>query len=277
VDILLAAGNSVASGLGLVDSVTGVVGGAAVQALGTGWALFNERHVKDFLEDWLKDYVAYTVATDRLRSDVVQQREDLDEQRAGLDEAEETIAYLKGRLGDAAYATINHVVEVVRRTAHEEKLTALRNAALHVALGDGPDQALQDILLGIVDSLTVLHMRILDALFYPRKYGIDADDSRSFHLLGGGIGGAFKVIEKHVPGFERRDMLERCVTDLINQGLIYYQGDEQVRQAGFLNLLGNPLPTGLAIDLLNFINLPPTALAEVGTADSFTASHSPRG
>jgi hypothetical protein len=273
VDIMFAAGNSAAAGAGLVDPITGVVGGTLVQALGTGWALFNQRHVKEFLEGWLVLYVEHAAATDKLRSDVDQQREDLnqqrehlDEQRAGLDDAMDMVSELKGRLGDAAYATINHIVEVVRRTAHEEKLTALRNAALHVALGDGPEQALQDILLGMVDSLTVLHIRLLDSLFHPRKYDIDADDSRSFHLLGGGIGGAFKVIEEHVPGFKRRDILEHCISDLISQGLVFYQGDEQVRQAGFLNLLGNPLPTGLAIDFLIFIN-PPQEQAQTTPAE----------
>ena len=64
------------------------------------------------------------------------------------------------------------------------------------------------------------------------------------------------MIQEHVPGFERRDILDQCINDLINRGLVYYQGDSQVREAGFADLLGNPLPTGLAIDFLNFINPP---------------------
>lgn len=252
VDIMFVAGNTAAAGAGLVNPVTGVVGGTLVQALGAGWALFDKRHVKDFLEDWLVLYVEHAAATDKLRSDVDQQREDLDQQRAGLDEAKETIADLKGRLGDAAYATINHIVEVVRRTAHEEKLTALRNAALHVALGDGPDQALQDIFLNMVDSLTILHIRLLDALINSPKYDIPVVNSADFNT----IGGTYKVISEHVPGFERRDILERCINDLINQRLVYYQGGEQVPDASLLELMSVLHPTGLAHEFVAFISRP---------------------
>lgn len=240
-----------AAGAGLVNPVAGMAGGALVQTLGAGWALFNQRHVKDFLEDWLEHYVELATAADKLRSDADEQRVDLDEQRADLDDLNTTVADLSESLGDAAFATINHILEVVRRTAHEEKMERLRNAALHVALADGPDQPLQDILLSILDVLTVLHVRLLDCLFHPRKYGIDAVNSADFHVVGLGIGGAFKVIQQRVPGFERQDILERCLDDLINQGLVYYQ--EQGRDA---RLLGNPLPTTLAHDFMTFITAP---------------------
>jgi hypothetical protein len=88
---------------------------------------------------------------------------ELDEQQADLDGLNAMVANLKEGLEDAAFATINHIVEVVRRTAHEGKLERLRNAALHVALDDGPDQPIQDILLSILDVLTVLHIRLLDS------------------------------------------------------------------------------------------------------------------
>jgi hypothetical protein len=112
-------------------------------------------------------------------------------------------------------------------------------------------------------SLTARHLRLLSCLFHPREYGIDAENSADFHVVGGGVGGAFRVIQQHVPGFERRDILERCINDLINQGLIYYQGQAQDQET---RLLGNPLPTTLAHDFMAFMN-PPEELSRADPAE----------
>jgi hypothetical protein len=160
---------------------------------------------------------------------------------------------LNEHLGDAAFATINHIVEAVRRSAHEEKLERQRNAALHVALNDGPDQPIQAILLSILDVLTVLQVRLLDCLFHARTCDINAENAADFHVVGYGIGGAFRVIQQHAPGFERQDILERRLDDRINQGLIYCQ--EQGRDA---RLLGYLLPTTLTHDFMACITAPDT-------------------
>jgi hypothetical protein len=249
VDILFAASDAAASGVGVVDPIAGIVGSASVRALGVGWALFNQRHRDDFLEDWLEDYVTYTAATDRLRSDVDQQREHQDEQRAGLDNIKETIAELRGSLGDAAYATINHIVEVVRHTAQEEKLAALKNAALHVALGDGPDQTLQDILVSLVDDLTVLHIRLLTILTDPSQY--DALPMDELHRLKPEWGSIPMLIARYIPDFSRGELLELCLTDLINKELLAVpSADRDLRWSVA------PRPWQLAHDFMAFINPP---------------------
>jgi hypothetical protein len=115
---------------------------------------------------------------------------------------------------------------------------------------------MRELFLSMAATLTARHIRLLNFLFRPREYGIDAVNSADFHVIGGGIGGAFKVIQQHVPGFERREILDRCLNDLINQRLIYYQGDTQDLDAGFAELLGNPLPTGLAREFMAFLNPP---------------------
>ena len=169
-------------------------------------------------------------------------------------------------LSRSFYGTMTFAAWLATLTNEQEKVDAFKNAVVNSALPNAPDDEMRELFLTMAASLTARHLRLLNCLFHPREYGIDAENSADFHVIGGGMGGAFKVIQQHVPGFERRDILERCINDLINQGLVYYQGQSQVREAGFLELLGNPLPTGLAHDFMAFMN-PPQELLDAELAE----------
>jgi len=54
-----------------------------------------------------------------------------------------------------------HATHVALRTHQTEKLQALRNAVLNVAVGSAPDADLQAIFLDAVDAFTPSHVRIL--------------------------------------------------------------------------------------------------------------------
>lgn len=51
--------------------------------------------------------------------------------------------------------------QVALRTHEKEKLDALRNAVLNVAVGKMPDEGLRTIFLGLVEALTPVHLRLL--------------------------------------------------------------------------------------------------------------------
>jgi hypothetical protein len=169
-------------------------------------------------------------------------------------------------LSTSFYGTVTYAAWLATLTNEQEKVDAFKNAVVNTALPNTPDEEMRELFLTMAVSLTARHLRLLNCLFHPREYGIDAVNSADVHVIGGGMGGAFKVIQQYVPGFERRDILERCINDLINQGLVYYQGQAQVREAHLMELLGNPLPTGLAHDFMAFMN-PPTALSHADLAE----------
>jgi len=150
------------------------------------------------------------------------------------------------------YATLSHVDWLVSMTNEPEKVDAFRNIMLNTVLPNAPEAELRELFLTIVASLTGRHIRLLDAFINSPKYNIAVVNSADFHV----IGGTYKAISEHVPGFERRDILERCINDLINQRLVYYQGGDQVREASLLELMSDPHPTGLGYDFVVFISRP---------------------
>ena len=53
------------------------------------------------------------------------------------------------------------------RTSQSEKLDALRSAVLNSALPNPPEEAIQQLFLNFVDSLTVWHLKILNFIYNP--------------------------------------------------------------------------------------------------------------
>jgi hypothetical protein len=56
------------------------------------------------------------------------------------------------------------------KTHEKEKLDAFKNAVTHVAIGDAPDEAICAIFLGLIDSFTPWHIRILNLISDPPKW-----------------------------------------------------------------------------------------------------------
>ncbi len=155
-------------------------------------------------------------------------------------------------LDDSFYAVASHAAQLATLTNEQEKLDAYRNIIVNSALPTSPDEEMRELFLTLVASLTGRHIRLLDAFINSPKYGIPVVNSADFHT----IGGTYKAISDHVPGFERRDILEKSVNDLINQRLVYYQGGEQYPDASLLELMANPRLNGLAYEFVAFISRP---------------------
>ena len=58
-------------------------------------------------------------------------------------------------------SAVMHASHVALRTHQEDKREALRNAILNVATGQSPDEALEHMFFDWIDSLSVLHIKIL--------------------------------------------------------------------------------------------------------------------
>ena len=75
---------------------------------------------------------------------------------------------------DPAFTTVFlQATQIAIRNHREEKLLALRNAVLNVAAQSAPDEDRQTVFLGLVDSLSCLHLRLL-------RFARDRDVTASF-------------------------------------------------------------------------------------------------
>lgn len=173
--------------------------------------------------------------------------------------------------------TVMHATQIAMCNHQKEKLEALRNAVLNVAVGTGPDDDLQLMFLNFVDSLTPWHIRLLrffqDPVAYAKARGISYPDRNHPHEYIH-FGSFMDALRKVLPGqpAEKIDetqawelildqvfpqitgsphLRNQIVTDLSTRGLIYplYEVEEH-------NLLEKR--TSLIGDLfIKFVSYPP--------------------
>lgn len=95
------------------------------------------------------------------------------------------------------------------RTHRIEKLTALRNALINIALGESPEETQQHILLSLIDEFSEMHLRLLLFADAPRpRSGITA-------------GGLSHLLEENIPALRgQRDLYDQLWRDLYLRGLI---------------------------------------------------------
>ncbi len=105
-----------------------------------------------------------------------------------------------------------------QRTHQEEKLAALRNAVMNIALGKDLDETRTEILLNLIDSLSVWHIRILDLFANPDNWA--TRNNRPFpdnwHS-----GGREQLLEFAYPELaNKRTFYDPIVSDLHTKGLL---------------------------------------------------------
>lgn len=110
-------------------------------------------------------------------------------------------------------SAVMHASQIALRTHQNEKLDALQNAILNVAKGQGPDEALQNVFLNLVDSYSELHLRILKLFQSPTP------------PPGMSMGGLSNVLEHNIPELNgRREMYDQLWKDLYSRGLVSTEG-----------------------------------------------------
>lgn len=136
-------------------------------------------------------------------------------------------------------SAVMYASQIALRTHKEEKLEALRNAVIHVATGQAPDEAVQHLFLGFVDSLTELHLRILKIFQAPAT-----PENIS-------VGGLSHVLEFNVPELRgRRDIYDQFWRDLYSRGLVNTDGLHTTMTGSGL---ASKRTTGLGDAFLEFI------------------------
>ncbi len=103
--------------------------------------------------------------------------------------------------------------QLALRTHQESKLEALRNAVVNVAKGQAPEEAVQQLFLNFVDSLTEVHLRILKAFQSPTPPS------------GMSVGGLSNVLENSLPDLMGRQAIyDQFWKDLYSRGLVNTEG-----------------------------------------------------
>ena len=95
------------------------------------------------------------------------------------------------------------------RTHKVEKLTALRNAILNIANGQGPEETTQHIFLSFIDEFSEMHLRIL--------FFADAPKLRA----GISVGGLGHLLEENIADLRgQRKLYDQLWKDLYLRGLV---------------------------------------------------------
>ena len=132
--------------------------------------------------------------------------------------------------------------QIAIRNHSEEKLVALKNAVVNVAMEDELENELYLVFLSLVDALTPLHLRILavcrDAAALRKELG----KSRTFVDMK-------TIIEQAIPGLPQ-DALRQVVRDLYNRDLIK---NDQLHVAMSIESMARKLTTDFGDRLLRFI------------------------
>lgn len=106
-------------------------------------------------------------------------------------------------------SAVMHASQIALRTHRSEKREALRNAILNVALGQSPGEALEHMFFDWVDSLSVLHLQILQLFQNPAP------------PPGMSMGGLGSVLEHNMPNLRgSRHIYDLIWKDLSTRGLV---------------------------------------------------------
>lgn len=117
---------------------------------------------------------------------------------------------------DAFVSTILHASQAAIRNHQQEKLEALRNAVLNVAIGTAPNEDVQLIFLNLIDSLTPWHLRILRFFQAPEQHGRAKRLTPDSWMMGA----PSTVVEQYFPELKgRRDFYDLVVSDIHARGL----------------------------------------------------------
>ncbi len=134
------------------------------------------------------------------------------------------------------------------RTHQQEKLDALRNAVLNVALHTSPDEDVHLMFLGFIDRFTPWHLRVLTYFHKnPPSWMLGSDPAY--------LAGAFPELLEHVEGRlgGKVEFFQQIVHDLERSGLIDTESPPRATSGH-----GRPVGkcTGLGKEFLQFITSP---------------------
>lgn len=108
------------------------------------------------------------------------------------------------------------------RTSQETKREALKNAVLNAALPNPPDESRQQIFIGLVDSLTVWHLKILRFFSEPLQAFAELGKAPPEFAIGVSLS---KVLTAAYPDLiNERELYELIGKELYGKGLLRTEG-----------------------------------------------------
>jgi hypothetical protein len=126
------------------------------------------------------------------------------------------------------------------RTHQQAKLDALRNAIIHIAIGEAPEETFQHILLGFIDEFSEMHFRVLAFAHGPVA------------PAGLTMGSLANVLEDNIPALRGQNTLYNQIwKDLYVRGLVSTEGLNTTMSG---NGLSQSRTSPIGVTLLNFIS-----------------------
>lgn len=111
-----------------------------------------------------------------------------------------------------------HATQAALRTSQADKLDALRNAVLNVAVGQAPEQSLQQMFLSWIDTFTEWHLRILELFDDPAAHIARPDPHARFQAMTSSLD---EVLKTAYPKLDnRREFYDQVWADLRSRGLV---------------------------------------------------------
>jgi hypothetical protein len=109
---------------------------------------------------------------------------------------------------------------IAATTHRKEKLQALCNAVLNVAIGDAPDDDLQVVFLSLIEAYTPLHLRLLAFMDDPSRWTSERGAFKKLHV-GAHHLGYDQILEGVFPGLKgRRRFYDQVLSVLERDALI---------------------------------------------------------
>lgn len=112
---------------------------------------------------------------------------------------------------------VMQATQIALRNHQKEKLEALQNAVVNSAIGIDIEEDLQLLFLNLVDSFTILHLRILTYLNNPKKWL--QDHGLVLNLVMGGVNSGLELAFPELK--DQRYIYDPIVQDLYNRGLLH--------------------------------------------------------
>lgn len=126
------------------------------------------------------------------------------------------------------------------RTHQQAKLNALKNAIIHIAIGEAPEETFQHILLGFIDEFSEMHFRVLAFSHAPLA------------PAGLTMGSLASVLEDNIPTLRGQNTLYNQIwKDLYGRGLVSTEGLNTTMSG---NGLSQSRTSPIGITLLNLIS-----------------------
>ncbi len=114
--------------------------------------------------------------------------------------------------------TVAQASVLAMRSHQQEKLDALRNVVLNVAVGRDPEEDLRQLFLNFIDACTATHIRLLSLMRGPeewgKKHGVEFPSNWR-------MGGITQTIEHAFPDLRGKQSIYKVIWgDLYQRGLI---------------------------------------------------------